>query len=250
MGAIIMAIPMTFLYVGIGSGYYLAWIVFGHIVGVHSSISSTIIIAGITTAVVILIVFLIKWNSSLDREVKRRTKELGESNKQLVLANKKLESANEQLRVHDNIQNEFVNIAAHGLRTPIQPILGLSETLKSKIKDNEQLTLIDVIFRNAKRLRRLTENILDVTRIESKSLKLHKEQFNLNDVIVNTINDITINKYFNNQKDAIKILYECKDIFVKADTERLSQVIFNLLSNAIKLLMMNEEIYLLSQKKR
>ncbi|HEX2408252.1 MAG TPA: hypothetical protein VHJ38_13695 [Nitrososphaeraceae archaeon] len=71
MGAIIMAILMTFLYVGIGSGYYLAWIVFGHIVGVHSSISSTIIIAGITTAVVILIIFLIKWNSSLDREVKR-----------------------------------------------------------------------------------------------------------------------------------------------------------------------------------
>ena len=81
-----MAIPMTFLYVGIGSGYYLTWIVFGHIVGLHSSISSTIIIAGITTAVVILIIFLIKWNSSLDREVKRRTKELDKSNKQLVLA--------------------------------------------------------------------------------------------------------------------------------------------------------------------
>ncbi|MDQ3869508.1 MAG: sensor histidine kinase, partial [Thermoproteota archaeon] len=192
------------------------------------------LLAGITTAVVILIVFLIKWNSSLDREVKRRTKELDESNKQLVLANKKLESANEQLKVHDNMQNEFINIAAHELRTPIQPILGLSETLKSKIKDNEQLTLIDVISRNAKRLRRLTEDILDVTRIESKSLKLHKEQFNLNDVIVNTINDVTENRYFNNKKDDIKILYETKNIIVKADKERLSQVFFNLLSNAIK----------------
>ena len=192
------------------------------------------LLAGITTAVVILIVFLIKWNNSLDREVKRRTKELGESNKQLVLANKKLESANEQLKVHDNMQNEFINIAAHELRTPIQPIILLSEALKSTIKDNEQISLINVISRNAKRLRRLTEDILDVTRIESKSLKLHKEQFNLNDVIVNTINDIKINRYFNNKKDDIKILYECKDIFVKADKERLSQVIFNLLSNAIK----------------
>ena len=145
-----------------------------------------------------------------------------------------MESANEQLKVHANMQNEFINIAAHELRTPIQPILGLSETLKSEIKNNEQLTLIDVISRNAKRLRRLTENILDVTRIESKSLKLHKEQFNLNDVIVNTINDITGNKYFNNKKENIKILYETKDIIVKADKERLSQVIFNLLSNAIK----------------
>src|SRR5215213_3628499 len=192
------------------------------------------LLAGITAAVVILIVFLIKWNSSLDREVKRRTKQLDESNNQLVLANEKLESANEQLKVHANMQNEFINIAAHELRTPIQPILGLSETLKSEIKDNEQLTLIDAISRNAKRLRRLTENILDVTRIESKSLKLHKEQFNLNDVIVNTINDITGKRYFNNKKDDIKILYETKDIIVKADKERLSQVIFNLLSNAIK----------------
>ena len=192
------------------------------------------LLAGITTAVVILIIFLIKWNSSLDREVKRRTKELDESNKQLVLANKKLESANEQLKIHDNMQNEFINIAAHELRTPIQPILGLSETLKSKIKDNEQLTLIDVISRNAKRLHRLTEDILDVTRIESKSLKLHKEQFNLNDVIVNTINDVTINRSFNNKKDDVKILYETKNIIVKADKERLSQVIFNLLNNAMK----------------
>src|ERR671921_12704 len=193
------------------------------------------LLAGITTAVVILIVFLINWNSSLDREVKRRIKELDESNKQLVLANKKLESANEQLKVHDNMQNEFINIAAHELRTPIQPILLLSDDLKSKIKDNEQLTLIDVISRNAKRLHRLTEDILDITRIESKSLKLHKEQFNLNDVIVNTIDDIKINRYFNNKKNDIKILYDSdKDIFVKADKERLSQVIFNLLSNAIK----------------
>ncbi len=193
------------------------------------------LLAGITAAVVILIVFLIKWNSSLDREVKRRTKELDESNKQLVLANKKLESANEQLKVHANMQNEFINIAAHELRTPIQPILGLSETLKSEIKDNEQLNLIDAISRNAKRLRRLTENILDVTRIESKSLKLNKEQFNLNDVIVNTINYITANKYFNTKKDDIKILYDSDiDISVNADKERLSQVIFNLLSNAIK----------------
>jgi signal transduction histidine kinase len=214
------------------------------------------LLAGITTAVVILIVFLIKWNSSLGREVKRRTKELDESNKQLVLANKKLESANEQLKVHDSMQNEFINIAAHELRTPIQPILGLSEVLRSKIKDNEQLSMINVICRNSKRLQRLAEDILDVTRIESKSLKLHKEQLNLKDVIVNSINDITVNnRDFNNKKDDnIKILYETKeeeDIFVKADKGRISQVIFNLLSNAIKFTDSEERghISIISEKK-
>ena len=208
------------------------------------------LLAGITIAVVILIVFLIKWNSSLDREVKGRTRELNESNKQLELVNKNLESANEQLKLHDKMQKEFINVAAHELRTPIQPILTLSEVLKSKIKDKEQLIMIDAISRNAKRLQRLTEDILDVTRIESQTLKLKKEQFNLNDVIVNTINDITINKHSNNKND-VKILYQPKgDIFVEADKGRISQVIFNILNNAMKFTNSEEgSIFIISEKK-
>jgi signal transduction histidine kinase len=134
-----------------------------------------LLLAGITIAVVILIVFLIKWNSSLGREVKRRTKELDESNKQLVLANKKSESAYEQLKVHDKMQRDFINVAAHELRTPIQPILGLTDALRSKIKDTEKQEILDVVIRNAKRLHRLTEDILDVTRIESHTLELRKK---------------------------------------------------------------------------
>jgi signal transduction histidine kinase len=195
------------------------------------------LLAGITTAVVILIVFLIKWNSSLGREVKRRTKELDESNKKLVLTNKRLESANEQLKVHDRMQNEFINIAAHELRTPIQPILSLTEVLRSKIKDTQQVDLLSIITRNAKRLQRLTNDILDVTKIESQSLKLNKERFNLSDLISSSI----IEDYRNHiEKDniAVKLLYEPNNkdnnIFVEADRGRLIQVISNLLDNAIK----------------
>ena len=230
-----MAIPMTFLYVGIGSGYYLTWIVFGHIVGLHSSIPSTIIIAGITTAVVILIVFLIKWNNSLDREVKRRTKELDESNRQLILTNKKLESANEQLKIHDKMQKEFINIAAHELRTPIQPILSSTEFLCYKIKDTQQVNLLSMITRNAKRLQRLAEDILDVTKIESQSLKLNKERFNLSDLISSIIDDYRNRIERDNVE--IKLLYESNNkdnVFVEADRGRLIQVISNLLDNAIK----------------
>ena len=82
----------------------------------------------------------------------------------------------EQLKVHDKMQKEFINVAAHELRTPIQPILGLSELLRSKISDNnEQKELLDTIIRNAKRLQRLANDILDVTKIESQSLQLKKE---------------------------------------------------------------------------
>ena len=197
------------------------------------------LLAGLTSAVVILIVFLVKWNSSLDKEVKKRTMELDASNK--------------QLKVHDKMQREFINIVAYELRTPVQPILGLIEILFSKKGNIESYKgFLDTIFRNTKRLQRLTEDILDITRIESQTLKLNKTRFNLNEVIVNCIHDAMIerpipinNKYKDitnvnalqmriAKREIIKIAYEPKDIFIEGDKERISQVISNLLSNAIK----------------
>ena len=100
--------------------------------------------------------------------------------------------------------------------------------------DEQKRRLVDIISRNAKRLQSLTEDILDVTRIESHSLRLKKKEFNLKDVIVNCINDLTLNRQNNKQPDDVKISYEPRDIFVQADKGRISQVISNLLSNAIK----------------
>jgi signal transduction histidine kinase len=147
----------------------------------------------------------------------------------------------EQLKIHDKMQKEFINIAAHELRTPVQPILSLTQIVRSNEKDAEQRQLLDVTIRNAKRLRQLTEDILDVTKIESQSLNLNKEQFNLNDVITNAIDDIMTNKVLlkaenstNNSNDAIKLLYIPQDIFVYADKGRIGQVIHNLLDNGIK----------------
>jgi signal transduction histidine kinase len=146
----------------------------------------------------------------------------------------------EQLKAYSIAQKEFINIAAHELRTPIQPILGLSEVLHDKIKDTKQMQLLDTIIRNAKRLQRLTEDILDVSKIESQSLKLNKERFNLNDVITNIVDEMMINRIESkNEKNDddnnnIKLEYRPKDIFVEADRVRMAQVISNILSNAIK----------------
>jgi signal transduction histidine kinase len=122
------------------------------------------LLAGATAAIVVLIVFLIKWRS-LSEEVKRRGKELENANKRLSLSN-------EQLKIREKAQQEFINIAAHELRTPIQPIIGLSEVLRSKnmegqSQQSQQETILDVIIRNAKRLQKLSQVILDITRIES-----------------------------------------------------------------------------------
>jgi signal transduction histidine kinase len=209
------------------------------------------LIAGTTAAVAILIVFLIKW-SSLSDEVKRRAKELETANKQLSLSN-------EQLKIRDKTQQEFIDVAAHELRTPIQPIISLSDVLLDKIRDNEIRPLIDIILRNAKKLQRLSQDILDITKIESGLFKLNKERFNLKEIISNAVDDYT-NQIKNSNKN-IRLVYafdkkedtkqgggeEYKEeqlhkqsvlqgntINVYADKVRIAQVIDNLLSNALR----------------
>ena len=102
-------------------------------------------------------------------ELMRKDKELETANEQLKEKESILEKANEELKSLDRLKDEFINIAAHELRTPIQPILSLTEIIRSKIKEPQQLELLDVVVRNAKRLKRLTENILDISSIESHS---------------------------------------------------------------------------------
>jgi two-component system sensor histidine kinase VicK len=139
----------------------------------------------------------------------------------------------EELKKADKMQKEFINITAHELRTPIQPILVVIDTLLSKkgnIEDYEEL--LSMIRRNAKRLQRVTENILDVTRIESGSFGLKKELFDLNEVIMAVLaaygSDIK-------KADQLKIILTSKESFyVEADKVRIAQVISNLLNNAMK----------------
>jgi two-component system, OmpR family, sensor histidine kinase VicK len=142
----------------------------------------------------------------------------------------------EQLKINDKMRKEFINIAAHELRTPVQPILSLSEILQSDRSNNaKQQEFLDAIVRNAKRLQRLTENILDITRIESHSLELRKERFSLNENIRNVINDMNNQAVLrNNNNKTVSILFEPEqDIIVEADKVRIYGVISNLLKNAI-----------------
>ena len=114
--------------------------------------------------------------------IKARTEEL-------MRRDKELETANEQLRIRDKMQQDFINIAAHELRTPIQPILGSTGSLRSQITDTKQQALLEIIIRNAKRLKRLTDDILDVGKIESQLLQLNKEKIDLNEIISNVVKE-------------------------------------------------------------
>jgi signal transduction histidine kinase len=232
----------------------------------------TLFLAGPTGASAILIVFLLLWNSSLGKEVKKRTRELQESNRLLGVTN-------EQLTERDRMQNEFINIAAHEMRTPIQPVLGLSEIILEKLlkvakqlqkeegedaivykqqqlQDSSRLPtrpnsifrssislsvekiipMIEIISRNAKRLEKLTNNLLDVTRMEnSKSLELSKEMFPINSVIRDCIIDAS--QHIGKKNIKFSYMPANKDqqqiTTIKADRTRIAQVLMNLLDNSI-----------------
>ena len=174
---------------------------------------------------------------------------LRESNVRLRESNEMLSIQYQKVKESEKIKTEFINIAAHELRTPIQPILGLSDMIYSKVKDEELHELLEVIIRNAKRLKRLTDNLLDVTKIDGRSLMLNKEKFNLNILISEVLKD-----YVNKQKDQLtaKIVYDFKhkrDIIVDADRDRLSQVIHNLLDNALKFTTHPQMIFVIVDKK-
>jgi signal transduction histidine kinase len=178
----------------------------------------SVIIIIVIAAVAIGIAFLVLlWNKRLKFTVDKRTAEL--------------KAANEQLKVHDKMQNEFINIASHEIKTPTQILLSYSELLQRHPEKTEQIS--EAIFRNAQRLQRLTNDILDVTKIESQSLKLNKEQFNLTDTISVVLDDFK-NSIQNEGRDT-KLSYKPEEsLAVEADKGMITQVLYNILSNAIK----------------
>jgi signal transduction histidine kinase len=220
----------------------------------------------ITVAVILFTAFLFKWNSSLKAEVQGRTQELNESNRYLS-------EANERLKVNDKMQKEFINIAAHELRTPIMPIMGVTDLIKERFEEadqnsnsninndneynNHEPTItkeeLGMIVRNCERLQHLAEDVLTTARIESKTLQLQKERFNLNQAVQEVLTDLEIHVQdsYNIGRNNLQLLYEPgghnggannnkknhemlnNNIVVYADKHMILQVISNLVNNAI-----------------
>ena len=152
---------------------------------------------------------------------------------------------NEQLKIHDKMQKELINLAAHELRTPVQPLIMSIESMKRSFPNDERISIIQ---RSAERLQKLSNDILDVTRIEGNTLRLNLENVDLNEIIIGICRDFGVigsGNIISNNK-GIKFNYKFNQggrkqkagkrvgaILVQADKSRLIQVVFNLLSNAV-----------------
>jgi signal transduction histidine kinase len=153
-----------------------------------------------------------------------------EMRKQVQKHKLELEERAEKLAIIDQGQKEFIDIAAHEFRTPIQSVLGYSEFIRSSLVNFDDY--FDNLFKNAKRLEKITNDILDVSKIDSQNFELSKTYFDLNDTIKKIVG--------NHEKEAldkkVKIIFEPKKQEIKtisADESKIQQVIDNLLSNAL-----------------
>jgi two-component system sensor histidine kinase VicK len=147
----------------------------------------------------------------------------------------------EKLKEADRMKTEFINVAAHELRTPLQPIIGLGEVLRSEnaLTSQEHDEYLDAIIRNAKRLQKLADDILDVTLIESHSLKIKYERFDLNELVTDILNEYSqiitrSNRNVNLEYRLNQGQQNTDSLLVYADRVRISQVLSNLIANAIK----------------
>ena len=138
-----------------------------------------------------------------------------------------------QLKLNERMHKEFINTAAHELRTPIQPILGAVDILRNNAHSSREKELVEIVSRNARRLKKLAEDILDVTKMEGYSLNLNLEKFRIRDIILENIHNCETNF----EKSKIEIKYnEVDDLQIFADKGGISRVISNLINNSIKFL--------------
>jgi signal transduction histidine kinase len=187
-------------------------------------------------------------NTNLQELIHQKTKDLEKVVEELKEKEIHLIEANKKLQLLDKLKNDFINIAAHELRTPTQAILTFADLLPSYPDKKE---IIETIQRNARRLKRLIRDILDVTKIESQKLVLRKEIFNVTDLVYSIIEEyreqIKKSPLCKNIKFYFLFPNE-KDLFVYADKERITQVISNLLDNSIKFIEDEGSIYISIKK--
>jgi signal transduction histidine kinase len=153
-----------------------------------------------------------------------------EMRKQVQKHKMELKQTAEKLAIIDQGQKEFIDIAAHEFRTPIQSVLGYSEFIRSSLVNFDDH--FDNLFKSAKRLEKITNDMLDVSKIDSENFELTKINFDLNDSIKKIIGNHEKNALDRN----VKIIFEPKKDEIKtinADQSKIQQVIDNLLSNAL-----------------
>ncbi|MBT4400425.1 MAG: HAMP domain-containing protein, partial [Bacteroidetes bacterium] len=174
------------------------------------------------------------WNRELETKVAERTSELKEKHHELEIAHNELENAYEELKTLDKAKDDFLSLVSHELRTPLSSILLYSEMLLDGLANTEEdrNEFLSTIVDNCKRLTRLINDVLDLSKIEAGRMPFTLEKLNMKSLVIETLNSI---------RPALEshgINFDCKqvddNIHLWADRDKIIQVLTNITSNAIR----------------
>ncbi|HDN65524.1 MAG TPA: HAMP domain-containing histidine kinase, partial [Methanosarcinales archaeon] len=201
---------------------------------VHSVYRKQILFIAIVIAIILagggsIVLIFSRWNRELENEVEKTTENLKKSNTEL-------ESANTKLKELDRLKSEFVSMASHELKTPLTAIKLSMDVLRSLSGSEKDIRtkdeLLEIVDRNIERQNRLVTDLLDISRIETGTLKFNLEPVDLYDIIresVKSMKDIAERKGI-----SIHSNLEGETLAITGDRDRLVQVFVNLIGNALK----------------
>jgi PAS domain S-box-containing protein len=142
-----------------------------------------------------------------------------------------LEIARSEAERHDRAKSEFMSRMSHELRTPLNSVIGFSQLLQMESDDPDVLRMLGHIHNSGQHLLNLINEILDISRIESGRVIVTLRAVALDDLVRDCVGIITLQA---NERSIEVEVGEITDALVRADQQRLRQVLLNLLSNAIK----------------
>ena len=200
----------------------------------------------------------------LEEKVKERTIELVNTNKELQIEIKerkraeeelrrsqmKIEQQNIQLKKADRIKTDFLNVTSHELRTPMSSIKGYTQMISKQTLgqiNDEQKKALDVILRNTNRLDVLIQDVLDISRLESGTMKFVVERTDVKNMILETIE--IMRPYAIRKEMNITTEFEENLPELNVDKERIKQVLINIINNAIKFSANGSAIHILTKRK-
>jgi len=166
--------------------------------------------------------------------VRAYSHQLEQKSLELEAATAELRAANTRLQELDRLKDEFMSTVTHELRTPLTSIRAVSEILldAAEIDSTDRRRFLAIIVKETERLTRLINQTLDMAKIESGNAEWHTSELDVRDVVREAV-DAT-NQLFREKRVALSVRAAAAVPTVKADRDRLMQVLINLLSNAVK----------------
>jgi Na+/proline symporter/signal transduction histidine kinase len=167
-------------------------------------------------------------------QIRQYSLALEEKSRSLEQATAELRAANEKLKSLDRLKDDFMSSVTHELRTPLTSIRATAEMMRddADMPVDKRQEFLDIMVRESERLSRLVGQVLDLARIEAGHAEWHNSDVNMAEIVEQAVS--SINEPYSDKGARLEIRGDRQPATIRADADRLVQVLLNLLSNALR----------------